>query len=190
MEYDMELHANGKQYGIAFERNGKLFQNDDIDYNIYSFYINGEKIGEFGHTYPKKATFNINKYLPLIEKMVHNEGAIWGWEKANAINKSKRTIKLSESRLREIITESVKMVISELDWKTTSNASDKQSLGGYAKGDDGKAAFKRNFARKGGIDRYFKFRDYTDNAANRKFFGQEGGVDFLPNDNASDVTAN
>ena len=88
----MELHANGKQYGIAFERNGKLFQNDDIDYNIYGFYINGEKVGEFGHTYPIKATFNINKYLPLIEKMVHNEGAIWGWEKANAINESKRTI--------------------------------------------------------------------------------------------------
>lgn len=94
-------------------------------------------------------------------------------------------VKISESQLRNMIAESVKKVISELDWKTTSNASYKQSLGGYAKGDDGNAVFKRNFARKGGIDRYFKFRDYTDNAANRKFFGQEGGVDFLPNDNAS-----
>lgn len=113
MGYDMELHANGKQYGIAFERNGKLFQNDDIDYNIYGFYINGEKVGEFGHTYPIKATFNINKYLPLIEKMIHNESFIWAWEKANAINESKRTIKLSESILREIITESVKNVLRE-----------------------------------------------------------------------------
>ena len=97
----------------------------------------------------------------------------------------KNAVKLNESRLRKIITESVKMVISELDWKTTSNASDKQSLPGYVKGDEGKAVFKRNCARKGGFDRYSKFRNYTDNAANRKFFGQEGGVDFLPNDNAS-----
>lgn len=96
-EYDMELHANGKQYGIAFECNGRLFQDDDIDYNIYGFYINGEKVGEFGHTYPIKATFNINKYLPLIEKMVHNEGAIWGWEKSDAINESKnRTVDLRD----------------------------------------------------------------------------------------------
>lgn len=96
-EYDMELHANGKHYGIAFERNGRLFQDDDIDYNIYGFYINGEKVGEFGHTYPIKATFNINKYLPLIEKMVHNEGAIWGWEKSDAINESKnRTVDLRD----------------------------------------------------------------------------------------------
>ena len=97
MEYDMELQANGRQYGVSFERNGKLFQDDDIDYNIYGFYINGKKVGEFGHTYPKKATFNIDKYLPIIEKMIHNEGFLWGWEKADAIDESNhRTVDLRD----------------------------------------------------------------------------------------------
>jgi hypothetical protein len=38
---------------------------------------------------------------------------------------SKRTIKLTESELKSIITESVKNIISELDWKTFQNAGNK-----------------------------------------------------------------
>lgn len=38
---------------------------------------------------------------------------------------SKRTVRLTESELKNIITESVKNIISELDWKTYANAAKK-----------------------------------------------------------------
>ena len=40
---------------------------------------------------------------------------------------SKRTVRLTESELKNIITESVKNIISELDWKTYANAAKKAS---------------------------------------------------------------
>lgn len=38
----------------------------------------------------------------------------------------KNIVKLTESELKQIITESVKKVISELDWKTYQNAAKKR----------------------------------------------------------------
>lgn len=88
----------------------------------------------------------------------------------------KNTVKLNEAQLRSIIAESVKNVLAELDWKTTHHAADIQSKWKYN-------------GRRGGLDRYRKFRDYSDDEANLKFFGQKGGVDFIrDNDNDEGVS--
>lgn len=78
----------------------------------------------------------------------------------------KNTVKLNEAQLRQIVAESVKKILFEFDWKTANRAADIQSKWKYN-------------GRRGGWDRYWKFRDYSDNEANLKFFGQKGGVDFI-----------
>ena len=96
------------------------------------------------------------------------------WVFDNEVKKNK--IKLGESQLRQIVAESVKNVLSEIDWKTANRAADIQSKWEYN-------------GRRGGWDRYRKFRDYSDDEANLKFFGQKGGVDFIrDNDNDEGVS--
>lgn len=76
------------------------------------------------------------------------------------------TTRLTESQLKKIVVESVKRVLNEVDWRTAHHAADIQSNWKYN-------------GRRGGLDRYRKFRDYASDAANLKFFGQKGGVDFI-----------
>ena len=88
----------------------------------------------------------------------------------------KNVVKINESTLRKIVAESVKSILSEIDWKTANRAADIQSKWKYN-------------GRRGGWDRYSKFRDYSDDEANLKFFGQKGGVDFIrDNDNYEGVS--
>jgi hypothetical protein len=85
-------------------------------------------------------------------------------------------VKINENALRKMISESVKIILSEIDWKTANRAADIQSKWKYN-------------GRRGGWDRYGKFRDYSDDEANLKFFGQKGGVDFIrDNDNDEGVS--
>lgn len=64
---------------------------------------------------------------------------------------SKRTVRLTESELKNIITESVKNIISELDWKTYANAARKSR----ERGDDWTRASKFNHgANKAFRDKY------------------------------------
>ena len=61
-----------------------------------------------------------------------DESAIVKIEQLNTINENtmKNTIKLTESELKGMIEESVKRVLSELDWKTYMNAARKRSKQG------------------------------------------------------------
>lgn len=65
---------------------------------------------------------------------------------------AKRTVKLTESELKQIITESVKNIISELDWKTYANAAKKthlKALDGDVSGDEYHKLLKKsnNFSK-------------------------------------------
>ena len=80
---------------------------------------------------------------------------------------SKRTVRLTESELKNIITESVKNIISELDYKTCINA--------YKK------------ARERGDARANKFYDAASDAFNKKYgFDNDEGVFYMDDFEHSD----
>lgn len=110
--------------------------------------------------------------IPAIKTAINHWGAYNYQEDEDTLGESK----LNESKLKKIVAESVKKVLSEIDWKTANRAADIQSKWKYN-------------GRRGGWDRYSKFRDYSDDEANLKFFGQKGGVDFIrDNDNDEGVS--
>lgn len=76
-------------------------------------------------------------------------------------------IKLTESKLKQIVAESVKEVLSELDWKTTMNASRKAA----ENGDDERARRFETYA-----DQQFnkKHGGYDAHETNGKAFGEDG----------------
>ena len=76
----------------------------------------------------------------------------------------KQTVKLNESQLRQMVAESVKNVLSELDWKTYANA-------------------RKKAADKGQYDRSRKFGNAADSAFNDKFGyqGDEESEYYAPN---------
>lgn len=77
----------------------------------------------------------------------------------------KNTISINESQLRDMIAESVKKVLSELDWKTYQSAAEKSWL--------------RSFPKNGGIDkkemdRSERFSDASEEAFNKQHPRQKG----------------
>lgn len=73
----------------------------------------------------------------------------------------KNRIRLSESQLHRVIKESVKQVLSELDWKTYANAASKRyNQGKYDNAEElGKAA-RDAFNRDYGYDKHYRDYDY------------------------------
>lgn len=85
---------------------------------------------------------------------------------------SKRTVRLTESELKNIITESVKNIISELDWKTYMNAGKKRLAQRgenekYANGFDllnqAEKSFNRDYGSNIEYDKNFDRREWFDN---------------------------
>lgn len=77
----------------------------------------------------------------------------------------KKIIRLTESELHNMVSEGIKQVLSELDWKTYMNAADKQKKAGdyskYNRSQDFKKAAERNFNDQFGYedeDSYYKMR--------------------------------
>lgn len=79
---------------------------------------------------------------------------------------SKRTVRLTESELKSIITESVKNIISELDWRTYANAEEKQRT-------QDRLNHHYDYSDN---SRVRKFSRQSDAEANKKFFGNEEGL--------------
>ena len=75
------------------------------------------------------------------------------------MNNTRNRVRLTESQLHNVITESVKQVLSELDWKTYANAAKKAS--------------------ERGEDRAYDFADAATNALGRKYPNNRETVPFV-----------
>lgn len=79
-----------------------------------------------------------------------------------------KRIRLTESDITRIVSGCVRHVLSEMDWKTAYNAWNRQR-------------YWRHNGSRGGDDRMRKFIDYSDSAANMKFFGNDAGIESIQN---------
>lgn len=84
----------------------------------------------------------------------------YGEAMQDIINHYSKARRINEAQLLKTISESIKSVLSELDWKTAMNASNK-------------VRGKNKWATKRSLD----FRDYADNSGNEKLFGNSDGID-------------
>lgn len=98
--------------------------------NNYPILTVGKKNSRLKFSYTKECIDN--EILVIVEEVADTYGNILTEDiynkeiKTNTMNTNKNVIRLTESNLRGIIAESVKQVLSELDWKTYMNTGKKR----------------------------------------------------------------